>query len=143
MICAYIHWFVLWLHSNSFLHSWDMNLYRHVNLVTRLLATRFEANQISQLNFHLPRCNSIAISKNFIRQMFFCPIDYIAKEKVFSWLSFRLCIHLIKRGFAKKIAWQMVKRTFHDLWIICAPLNYVWSRIIKKHKTTRASQRRQ
>ena len=94
--------------------------------------------------FYLPRCNSIAISKNFIRQMFFCPIDYIAKEKVFFLIILhRLCIHLIKRGFAKKIAWQMVKRTFHDLWIICAPLNYVWSRIIKKHKTTRASQRRQ
>lgn len=68
---------------------------------------------------------------------------YCKRKSFFLIILHRLCIHLIKRGFAKKIAWQMVKRTFHDLWIICAPLNYVWSRIIKKHKTTRASQRRQ
>ena len=123
----------IWLHSVSYMFLRDEFISTCQFGITSFLDTIPGKSNITAY-IYLPRCDINAISKNFIRQMFFCPIWYCKRNCFFLIILHRLCIHLTKRRFKKRIAWQMVKRTFYDLWIMCAPLNYIWSRIIKRHK---------
>ena len=120
------------------IHSFDLErwIYTYMSIWNHV-HSRHDSRQIKYHNviFICQDVPSLQFQKNSSAKCSFVQLTLLQKKKFFFLIILhRLCIHLTKKSFAEKIAWQMVKRTFYNLWIICTPLNYVWSRIIKKHK---------